>query len=278
MMTFLIEAGVGGAGVSIVVGALLQGFFGEGFFAIQVAVTLCAICLAPLLQRLGRHVPRVLSYVFVISVTCVFVLPVGGAVLKNLFTGHRRPGAGPFDAVWRVFAIVLLWILFAKVNEEYIRPALRKVPFFSGPVNSNSVNAQVARMALSKREKALEAIKSRLVPVVARRKRAEKVVEEKGAELENARSQVAKTQKLLDKKQARFDTAKEDGAADIEDIEEERDLLAGMAENAQNYLSSLQTQIESAKSDIKECKEMGAKMQEEWTVARHINNHTGFYR
>lgn len=278
-MLILTEVGIGGAGLSIVVGILRQGYLGTGFFAVQLAVTLSCVCLIPVLRRLAPHVPKVLKNVLLSGVVAVFVLPVAWHMLVNLFTGHRKPDSGPFDAMWRVFAITALWIVFAKVNEEYVRPALREVPFFSGASErSNSVSAQASRIAHSKRDKTLEDIKARLVPVIIRRKKAEKLIKEKEVELESAKSQAEKSQKLVDKKQNQLDTAKGQGSADVGDIEEELDNMAGMTKNSQMYLRALETHIEGAKNDIEECKVLSAKMQKEWTEALHIENHAGFYR
>ena len=272
-MKFLHEAALGGAGVSVIFGLLVNGYFGDGFFATQLTVTFTAICLAPLLKRAITKIPSTIKYLFFATLV-PFVAPVFYALLVNLFTGHRVEGATAFDAMWRVWAIVGLWIAFAKFNETYIRPALRESNFFNFSFGSGVLSA-TTRMAESKREKALDAIKSRLVPVIQRRTKAEKLIVEKKKELETAKAQAEKSQRLLDKKQKKLDEAEED---ERQDIEEERDALVEMMNNANKYLESLASQIENARVEIKECNEARQKMHKEWTEARHIENHVGFYR
>ncbi len=272
-MKLLHEAALGGAGVSVVLGLLAKGYFGTGFFAVQLTVTLCAICLAPLLQRANSAVPKTVRYLFFAGML-PFAVPVFYALIINLFTGHRVPGATAFDAIWRVWAIVGLWIGFAKVNETYIRPAIRESGILNFSVGSG-VMSSVARMAEGKRNKALEAIKQRLVPVIQRRKKAEKLIVEKKKELESARAQAEKSERLLEKKQKKLGEADPE---EMEELEEERDALLEMMKNAKKYLETLESQIENAGAEIKECNEVSQKMQKEWTEARHIENHVGFYR
>ncbi len=274
-MGFVLESSFGGAGVSIAVGAFFKGYFGTGFFSVQITVTLCLLCLAPTLIRASKSVPQILTYLFVTVASVGFAFPVLYALLVELFTGHYREGSGPLGAIWRVFAIVFLWICFAKVNEGYIRPALREMTFFQ--TSAGSVSNQSANIALGKREKALEAIKARLVPVLVRRKKAERLIGIKEPELEKADQNIARSVSLLKKGEARL-AAADSSSAECGELKEEVEGLRSMVNNAEAYKLALENQIATAKQEIRECKEIGDKMQVEWTEALHINNHVEFYR
>lgn len=274
-MSLIRQTSLSGVGTSVVFGAYFRGFFGDGVLSVQITGLLTLVCLYPFLQRAWKSLPRPLMYAFATTATLGLVLPCFYALIMNLFTGHRKAGATPFDAIWRIFAILVLWICFAKLNEEYIRPALRDVPFFQRATGSV---AQFARnSAMGKREKALEAIKARLVPVVIRRKKAEKLIAEKGPALTSAEKNIERSKSLFQKGETRL-AATSPGSAEHTDLKEEVDGLKSMVENAEAYGAALKSQIADAEAVVKECTETGEKLQLEWTEALHIENHVEFYR
>lgn len=272
-MKLYIEVAIGGAGLSIVFGLFTAGHLGSGFFAVQLIVTLSALSLAPILKRFSAKVTPVLNYAF-FSVLSLFVMPVFYALIMELFTGHQREGATPVDAILRIFAILVLWIGFAKLNEEFIKPALAKIPFFSKP-RGNSLVAAREKAVKDKRTGALDAIKERMRPNVRRRKNAEKIIEDSEKELENARKQVEKTECLLKKKEKLISQADPD---DLEDLKEEQSALQDMKSNSLKYLKTLEVQVKNAERDIKECNEASKRMEAEWNKVMEINSFTTFYR
>lgn len=271
-MKLLHEAALGGAGVSVVFGLLNNGYLGGGLFSVQLTVTLSALCLAPLLLRASAKLPLTLRVACGMLVS-VFAVPVLFAFLAHLFTGHRRADASIFDALWRVPAILACWIGFAKLNEGYIRPALREMPFFNKPGGISSMGTARYRAVEDKRTRAMDAVKVKITAVVKRRKAAEQVVAEKTGELEAAKKSAKKSQTLYDKKKSLLKNN-----ADDEDIADECEAMRGMAKNAEKYVETLTGQIEAAKKDITACGESKKNLQKEWDVARMINSETTFYR
>lgn len=268
-------AAIGTGAASVVIAAYVHGHLGEGLFSHQVALTLGLLCYAPIIAYVLKRLPRWLSCpIFILGMSFV-AGPVIYALLTNLFLGHRRKGANAVDATWRVFAILALWILFAKVNEAFIRPWLRTLPIFRG--DSDSVNARTARMAHSKRDAALKAIKERLKPVLIRKKKAEQGIVKKKAELEKANVNVGRSEAMVQKVATRLDGADKD-SPQYGEIQEELNTLLSMADSAKAYAATISSQIATYENDVKECKELTEEMQKEWTEALHINNHVEFYR
>lgn len=271
-----LQSAIGVAGTSIAVAAYYDNRLGEGVNALRIAVTISMLCMLPVLARVVRALPRMVSVLLFGPMFGYFIAPVVRDLLVFLFMGHRRENAHPVDGAWRVFAILALWIAFAKVNETYIRPWLRKSGVWS-VVPSNGIASQVASIAQDRRDVALQAIKTRLTPIAQRKKREEASIAEKGKELETAHENVERTKKILAKGEERLSLAKKD-SEEYRDLKEEVQTLASMVDTAQSYEASLISQIEKSKKDIKECKVLLDQMRLEWMEALHIENHVGFYR
>lgn len=223
--------------------------------------------------RAGSKLPMALR-VACAMLLAVFALPVAWGFLGYLFTGHRREDATLFDALWRVPAILAAWIGFAKVNEEYIRPALRDLPFLNRPGGLSVMGNARHKAVTDKRVKAMDLVKAKMAGVIKRRKTAEKLVEEKSVELEAAKKSAQKSQRLFDKKKQLQVAANEDD----QDINDECEALGEMAMNAQKYVETVTAQIKAAKNDIQECGACKKELQKEWDAARSINSETTFYR
>jgi len=119
-----------GAGVTAVaLGLLARGIPpetpAEAFWAFQLAAGAAGAGFAPLVYRLrSAQLPTVVTHGLLPAWVAVVGLPLTFYGLRELLTGHRRPGTTAWSAVWRVYAIMVLWAFFAWTNENVIRPHL----------------------------------------------------------------------------------------------------------------------------------------------------------
>lgn len=243
--------------------------------------------------------PRIVRWVFVACAvlwTFVCAMPVFYALMIELFTGHRRPGAQWYDGVWRVYAIVLLWLAISVFHLRVIKPwwQFHSDRLLSG-VRKNSVSLAVNRAANVRRDEKLKAMRGRYEILVRRRARTKSRLsrcEAIKAKLEttismlqpslSCSSSTGKIEGEISKEHVEDkhdglgeddlkanDTEKEPvsaNAKDLEDLEETKeDLLQTMEK-----MRELEEELEEVEDDIK-------SLRLEWTEALHINNHVGFY-
>lgn len=122
-------AAAGVAATAVAAGVLAQGpppaTPYQALWVFQCGAGVAGVAFAPLAYRLRRaDLPSVVTHVLVPAWVAVVGLPLAFYGLRELFTGHRRPGTSAWSAVWRVYAIMVLWALFAWTNENIIRPHL----------------------------------------------------------------------------------------------------------------------------------------------------------
>lgn len=97
----------------------------QALWVFQCGAGAAGAAFVPLAYRLRRaDLPPTLTHVLLPAWVAVVGLPLAFYGLRELFTGHRRPGTTAWSAVWRVYAIMTLWALFAWTNEHIIRPHL----------------------------------------------------------------------------------------------------------------------------------------------------------
>lgn len=123
----LVAAGV--AATSVAAGVLAQSpppaTPQQALWVFQCGAGAAGAAFAPLAYRLRRaELPHAVTHVLLPTWVAVVGLPLAFYGLRELFTGHRRPGTSAWSAVWRVYAIMVLWALFAWTNENVIRPHL----------------------------------------------------------------------------------------------------------------------------------------------------------
>lgn len=122
-------AAAGVAATAVVAGVLARGpppaTPHDALWAFQCGAGAAGAAFVPLAYRIRRAaLPPAVTHVLVPAWVAVVGLPLAFYGLRELFTGHRRPGTSAWSAVWRVYAIMVLWALFAWTNENIIRPHL----------------------------------------------------------------------------------------------------------------------------------------------------------
>lgn len=271
-----------GAGAALVTSAIIavvqSDKFGQEKFVLQFAGALIGLSWIPFLvfSQALSNIPKLITAPIIIAWVINCFAPTFYALLINLFTGHRVPGSQWWDALWRIYAIMGLWIGFAVLNERVIRPWWRmNSEKYLGSVRTYSVANQAHQMALDKRAKVLDGIKAKVVIVLKRKKLAERTIEEKEAGIEKAEENIQRATRLLEKAKERAETANTEESADAE---ENLRAMTDLLENALSHKKSIHAQISRSKLDVDETAATLRTLQAEWTEALHIANHTQFFR
>lgn len=263
---------------SVTLGLLRAGRLGSAPFSLQVTGTIIGISAALPIRRNGviQRIPHWMftSIIVVWGVLCAG--PTGFAVLVDLFSGHRRPGAKWYDALWRIYAIIGLWIGFAVMNERYIRPWWREKSdkWFAG-VRNNSIQAKGRARAMEKRTAALEGIKARVALALRRKARATKALAKLEKDMVEADKDVLKAQGMLEKAQGRLDKCKDEAKEDGKQVVE---TMQDMVESAKLHEKTTKSEVERLKLELEDLEDQLQGMQQEWTTALHIESHTEFVR
>lgn len=272
-------SGAGGAlATALAVGALQTNRLGSAPFCYQVAAAIIVVCWLPFLVRIQifERIPKHVAVSFALTWTALAGGPVLFALLVDLFTGHRAAGAEWYDAVWRIYAILILWIGFAMLNERYIRPWWR---VFSGPrmaaMRKNSIAGQAHEIASKKRVAKLEMLKGRVAIVLRKKKLAEKTIELKKKEMDNGKENIKKAADMLDKAKYKVNTCNNE---ELEDAQEVIDTMQTMLEGACSHEENLKTDVLTLKVEVQGLQLQIEGLQIEWTEALHISNYTTFYR
>lgn len=163
-------------GTSMTLGALRAHMLGSSPFSFQFATTLVLLCTLPVGVRL--HVREYVSTPVAVACATAWLALSGGPVMVafvlELFTGHRRAGMAWWEGIWRVYAVLGLWIWLAYCIENFIRPWWRDMSarmVSRGTGGTPSVALQAERIAMGRRTARLESIKARVVVLVRRKKR-----------------------------------------------------------------------------------------------------------
>lgn len=271
-----------GAGAALATSAAIaaqqSSHLGSGIYSYQAVVAIAGASWAPYIYYTEAYTAIssfVFNAVFLIWFAAAF-LPAMYAFIVNLFTGHRFVDAQWFHAVWRIYAILFIWICFAVLNERIIRPWWRKNSdkYLSG-FRTHSVATQARSIALDRRTTALEAIKARVVTVLKRQKLVKRTIEERKKEFEKAQENIKKAESMVEKANARIAQCQEDDKKDAEEhIEAMNDMLASV----RCHMKGTHAEIARCELDLTEISARLEALQQEWTEALNIQNHSDFFR
>lgn len=263
---------------SAVIAAHRGGHFGLAPFSHKLALTLTTLSWAPYLHRtsLLSSLPVFLLYPLLAVLSVFAIIPVAYALLENLFMGHRVANAQWYDALWRIYAILGLWVGFAVLNERVLRPWWRtNSERFFKVARENSVAGQARKKTLDKRAAALEAIKARVAVVLKKRKLAERAKEARKAELEKVREALTRAEGVLKRAKGRVEDAKDgEVATAIEDME----ATTALVEGTRLRERGLEDEVLRTELDLQDLAAQLGILQQEWTEALQMQNYTTFYR
>lgn len=239
---------IGVLATALVIGAHQAGKFGHSPFSWQLCITLIVIFLSPALSRhqFWSKSNRWQLNLFWALWTLFCAGPVCLVFVTDLFTGHRKPGMKWYNGVWRIYAIVVLWIFLSLVLERYIKPfwrihSQRILPKF----RENSVAGRSLNIALDQQTAKLESIKEKVTIMLRRKKRLQSVLERKKEDIDHLKSS-------------------ESGIRE--------------GESSADRLAVLSREAASTKDELDDIEDQLKMFQIQWTEALNITNHTGFYR
>lgn len=233
---------------ALTVGALRAGKLGSAPFSWQLCATIIVVVVSPALSRhdVWTKLKTWQLVCFWTTWTILCAAPVSVALIIELFTGHRRPGSNWYDGVWRIYAILAIWIFIAVAIERYVKPLwLAHSGLFLGRFRNRSVGARAQNMMMEQRAAKLETIKKKVVILLRRKKRLQSVIDSKNTELSQIQSD-------------------KDSSADEASFTERLDSLSLERDNAIEELQDVEDQIQLA--------------QMHWTEALNVNNYRSFYR
>lgn len=227
---------------ALVVTALQRGYLGRGLFSYQLCAVLITLCLLPSMQRHRREIEKITPWKLA-SCALIWFLFCGCrvcyALLIDLFTGHQKPGMQWYNAVWRIYAIIGLWVCIAYLHLHYIKPFWGKHSHIVfGRFRDQSIPIQTQDLALGQRHKVLMSIRSRVDLLLRRQKRLNE-------NITKCREKIIK-------------------------LEEE--------ETEQQELIRVRDRLVDLESDLEDVQDQLKLAQHDWTKALPIEKYRGFYR
>lgn len=242
---------------------------GPSPFCYQVMGTLLVLMWMPSVTRHELHMrlPKTarIACTAVWLVTCG--LPVARIMLVELLTGHRRPNMQWYNAVWRVYAILGLWMALCVWHKRWMGPMWTSVlkPSMGGGSSvgdrrSMSVAVQGAYSDAMAREERLGRIRERMAILLRRKKRVTRVLQEREEERQGVQKMLAEG---TDGADGQMDGEGEHGT--------ERTLLLEKAD-------ALDTEVGRVREDLDDIEDQLRLGQMAWTEALNVNNFRTFYR
>lgn len=238
--------------IGVITSLLQRGLLGASApFKYQLFLFLLSITLLPCIKKSERQSggpsgPSIRKLLLFLLWLLAIGAPVFYALLMELFTGHQRPGSEWYHAVWRVYAIVALWIVIAAANERVIKPAWNRYHFLVFGERLNNVTSKAQELAEKERDAKLAGIKARADVFIRRRDRLQRRVDK------------LKNERIM---------------AEQEEQEESED-----AESKKRELKDINVQIADEQEQLDDVVDQLKILQHEWTEALHIENYRKFYK
>lgn len=252
------------------------------FTAQAIAVSLAAAA-APLLVHHPLDLTRPMLALGVALFSATAALPILYALLYHLFWGHTTI-ADPqwYDALWRIYAIMGVWILFAIVNEAKIRPffrarALRRKVENDNPAAApNSVAARADAMRRAARTEKLTALREALVAAKARRDTAQAAVDGAEETASTAKQNVTGAAKLVAAAEEKLKGIGKGGEG-YEAAVVERDTVKALRDGAVAHEKGLDAQKGAHELMLAESTDRIGDLDEKWAYWSNLDNYP-FYR
>lgn len=260
---------------SLTLAALFANRLGAAPFKYQLALTLLVAAWLPYVYTTALHTRLPFAPLVVATVvwTGACVLPTLAALVVELFTGHRRKGANSLSGVWRIYAILALWMAIGVVNERVVRPWWQQVsPRLLGGWRSHSVGSRAHSLAVNHRASVLDDIMKQMVAISKRKLLAQRAIQTKTEQLQKTKSALQNSTQMLTRAQQKAQHAPS------EDSELLLLSLTQMVDSAQVQCQVMEQDIQRLKLDVHTCQTQLQPLQQRWEQSLNIENHTRFYR
>jgi hypothetical protein len=274
------------AGVSVLVAAIAiaaqAGILGSGAFRVQVIASLSTVAFLPLTKfyPLTCH-PLTLASAAVLS--CLAYIPASYELVKELMFGHTREGAQWYDALWRIYSILGLWIVVAVVNEAKVRPFLRARSEAAAraattpEVVKNTVASRAEAMRRAEREKRLAEIRERTSVTLKQKKDAETALAQFDATAAAAKKNVVSARAMAAKAEKALAECNATDTSTRASLEEDIASATSLAEGAVAHEMGLNAQKAAHSLILGEASQRLKDLQDRWAAALNWDNYP-FYR
>lgn len=273
--------------VSVVVGVAsavsqTSGARSDPVFMAQSIVVGLAAAASPLLVHHPLDLTRPLLAFGLALFTATAAIPVLFAMLYHLFLGHTTiKDPQWYHALWRIYAILGLWMLFAVINEAKVRPwfrarALRRKDEAQPSAAPNSVAGRADAMRRAARTEKLTALRESLVAAKARRDTAQAAVDGAEATAATAKENVAGATKLVAASEDKMKSLEKD-AEGYAVAAQERDTMRALLNGAKAHEKGLDAQKAAHELMLAESCERIKDLDEKWKHWSNLDNYP-FYR
>lgn len=276
--------------VAISCGLFQQGMLGDDLWPYRNLVSLLSLSMLPLFVFIS--VPKTkLSVLFITNLIVFAIAPSFYSLMYELCLGHTRKDAQWYDALWRIYAILFIWVMAAVVNECKVRPILRarekarqariaekiaKGESTADEIVGNSVQSRANNIKTKARDEAVRKLDQKITRAQRQKEVAEKTITRYGQSAERAQRNIEETEKLVAKAKNKLEEVPSD-AEDRGALENELRSAEKMADAAIDYESSLELQKEAQELVLAEALEKLRDLKREREAAMDVDKY-GFYR
>lgn len=261
--------------LSVSIALFKSGYLTNTILSYQTCALLISFGLIPLVQDYHQHFPNPLKYILATIYTVLILIPLSISLIINLFTGHRTSDAKWYSGIWRVYAILALWMLIAWTIENKIKPALKHydVPFLFGANSSTrSIPLAVQNLRREQRDRAVANVYALIKEKAMEKVKAKRRVELKKSHIDDIRNELSEVRDNMKEKKEMLAA----GGGDVVSVE--LAALGSKAENMEERIESIEEQITYISMRIKMMDEALEELRTKWEDARDINNYAQFYR
>lgn len=285
LVSLLVSATIGAAAVYLNTASARA----APLYAAQVVVALLFLAVSPLFVHVSPDFSSPLQVGGLLLVAVCGVLPCCFYVLRNLLFGHVDLAEPQwYDAVWRIYGVLFLWMLIAVVNEAKIRPWFRQrairrhARFAAGDVQEeprpppNTVAARADAMRRKAREQKLLGLREAIIAAKRRRDAARKGVTGFDENVRKARENVVAAEEMVQKAKDECQRIGE-GSDGWQQAVKDRSVVEKLLEGAVTHEDGLEAQTEAQKAILEDCEAKIKDLDEKWAYWSVLDNYP-FYR
>jgi hypothetical protein len=296
--------------VAVALGLLQRGLLGAGrgggsprpVAALQGGAMLLVLALSPLLAF--HPVPRTRAAAMAaLLFFAAVVLPVFVRVLLHVALGHAREDAQWYDALWRIYAIIGLWMLIAVFIECKVKPVVKARAAMEaarprdpaakhGPQAGTSLPSRIHALKTELRDKAIKDIDTKIERAMRQRTTSSRAIGAFDKTVETARDNVRETARLVVKAEKQMAAAEivaadsktdKDGdaavaaASRMKELQDDLNRAKIMQQGAIDHENGLAIQIEAHRLLFEQAEEKLVTLRQERKEAMNLDKY-GFYR
>lgn len=242
-----------------------------------------AAAAAPLLVHHPLDLTRPLLAFGVALFTATAAIPVLLAILYHIFMGHATiEDPQWYHALWRIYTILGVWMLFAVINEAKVRPwfrarALRRKSEASQPsATANTVASRADAMRRAARTEKLTELRESLVAAKARRDTAQAAVDGAETTAATAKDNVAGATKLVAAAEDKLKSLGKEADGYATAVQE-RETMCALLNGAKAHEKGLDAQKAAHELMLAESCERIKDLDEKWKYWSNLDNYP-FYR